>query len=101
MLLEEFIVDIKNSKRDSFKKEFIYTYLNIFTKREIWAYIIRLLISDNQGFLTKEYFLEKLMTLKRLMDRNIGYQILDLEKRQIYFLKYPEDKFDYMRGLIK
>jgi len=101
MLLEEFIVEIKNSKKDTFDRAFIRVYLNTFTKMSKWTFIIRLLISDDKGILTKEYFLKKLMTLKRLMDEKIGFQILDPEKRITYFLKYPKDKDKYMRGLVR
>ncbi len=101
VLLEEFIIEIKNYKNLTFHREFIYTYLNLFTEMSKWTYIIRLLISGKKGILTKQYFLSKLMTLKRLMDNKMGYRILDPEKRQIYFLKYPKDKNKYIRGLIR
>ena len=100
MNLDEFIVDLKNLNYNEIDRGTVRIVLNMEAKEEKWAFIVRLLISGRTGYLAKEYFITKLMTLRRLMKESIGYQILDAQKKLVYFKEYPSDKDEYLRGIL-
>lgn len=99
MNLDEFIVDLKNLEYDEIDRGTVRIVLNMEAKAEKWSFIVKLLISGKTGLLTLEYFIKKLMTLRGLMKEKIGYQILDSQKKLVYFKEYPYDKIEYLRGI--
>ncbi|UPO70965.1 hypothetical protein QKV40_gp11 [Varidnaviria sp.] len=99
MNLDQFIVDLKNLEYSEIDRGTIRIVLNMEAKAEKWSFIVKLLISDKVGLLTTNYFIKKLMTLRKLMKKNRGYQILDSEKKLVYFKEYPYDKIEYLRGI--
>ncbi|DAZ90945.1 TPA_asm: hypothetical protein ES702_05908 [Lokiarchaeia virus SkuldV3] len=99
MNLDQFIVDLKNLEYSEIDRGTIRIVLNMEAKAEKWSFIVKLLISDKVGLLTTNYFIKKLMTLRKLMKKNRGYQILDSEKKLVYFKEYPYDKIQYLRGI--
>lgn len=99
MNLDQFIVDLKNLNYNEIDRGTVRIVLNMEAKAEKWSFIVLLLISGKTGLLTVKYFIKKLMTLRRLMKENRGYQILDSEKKLVYFKEYPYDKTEYLRGI--
>lgn len=100
--LDEFIADIKKNAKSTLNREIIRLFLWINAKLEKWAFIVKLLISgsetENNEPLTKEYFLEKLISLRSLMKEGFGFQVLDPHKQLEHFKKFPEDKDFYLRS---
>lgn len=95
--LAEFIAEIESCEKDMIDRSIVRVFLNMEAKKSKWAYIVKLLLNA-KGILTKQYLVKKLKTLKKLMKDDMGFQILDIEGKIVYFMKYPNDKIRFLRG---